>query len=75
MTIYSSILNFHFTLSEHKFVTGLTQTANSVVTASILLHNKVSANFLPTASKFHYVFNLRDLTNIFQVYRTRSGRF
>lgn len=35
--------------------------------AAICLHQKVSQNFFPTAIRFHYIFNLRDLTNIFQV--------
>lgn len=35
--------------------------------AAICLHQKISQNFFPTAIRFHYIFNLRDLTNIFQV--------
>lgn len=37
------------------------------IQAAICLHQKISQNFLPTAIRFHYIFNLRDLTNIFQV--------
>lgn len=39
----------------------------ALIQAAICLHQKISQNFLPTAIRFHYIFNLRDLTNIFQV--------
>lgn len=38
-----------------------------LVEATIALHRTVCAKFLPTAVKFYYGFNLRDLSCIFQV--------
>ena len=40
--------------------------SDKIVISALQLHQKVASNFLPTAIKFHYIFNLRDLSNIFQ---------
>jgi hypothetical protein len=36
-----------------------------LVNACIELHDAVSSKFLPSSKKFHYQFNLRDLSGIF----------
>lgn len=66
-TIYHSILTQHFANAEQKFNIAVTKISLNIVTASLALHTKVTQIFLPTAIKFHYIFNLRDLSNIFQV--------
>ena len=38
----------------------------NLVNAALALHQRITQSFLPTAIKFHYIFNLRDLSNIFQ---------
>ncbi|XP_041102237.1 dynein heavy chain 11, axonemal-like [Polyodon spathula] len=62
--IYSQILMFHF--RQFTFNPAVVRTGSTVVQAAIWLHQKMVQNFLPTAIKFHYIFNLRDLSNIFQ---------
>ncbi|XP_059473724.1 dynein beta chain, ciliary isoform X2 [Neocloeon triangulifer] len=65
-TIYHSILSQHMGNLEHRFPHCVTRLTPNVVAASLNLHQKVSQVFLPTAVKFHYIFNLRDLTSVFQ---------
>ncbi|XP_075210990.1 dynein heavy chain at 93AB [Lycorma delicatula] len=64
--IYQSILNQHLANVEHRFPPVVTRLSPNVVAATIALHNKAAQVFLPTAIKFHYIFNLRDLSNVFQ---------
>lgn len=64
-TIYTSILAQHLALNS--FVGNVQKYAVTLINGALAMHNKVTSTFLPTAIKFHYVFNLRDLSNIFQV--------
>lgn len=64
-TIYQSILSQH--ISQGGFTNQIAKIVDKVVTSALNLHQKVASTFLPTAIKFHYIFNLRDLSNIFQV--------
>ncbi|XP_008068583.1 dynein heavy chain 17, axonemal [Carlito syrichta] len=63
-TIYSTILTQHLAFRSVPMVTQ--RISSQLVAAALALHQKITATFLPTAIKFHYVFNLRDLSNIFQ---------
>ena len=71
-TIYQSILLGHVSQG---FSSHIQRNAEKLVNTALELHQKVTASFLPTAIKFHYIFNLRDLSNIFQVsVRVSKGR-
>ncbi|XP_005407434.1 PREDICTED: dynein heavy chain 17, axonemal [Chinchilla lanigera] len=63
-TIYSTILSQHLAYRSVPLV--IQKISNQLVACALALHQKVATTFLPTAIKFHYVFNLRDLSNIFQ---------
>ncbi|XP_071447818.1 dynein beta chain, ciliary [Hetaerina americana] len=65
-TIFHSILSQHLGSPEHRFAQIVARLAPRIVAATLSLHHKVSQIFLPTALKFHYIFNLRDLSNVFQ---------
>ncbi|KAI8914343.1 dynein heavy chain and region D6 of dynein motor-domain-containing protein [Gorgonomyces haynaldii] len=61
-SIYAQILGGHL----KQFPANLQKMGDRIVAAALAMHKKVAASFLPTAIKFHYIFNLRDLSNIFQ---------
>ncbi|XP_059180294.1 dynein axonemal heavy chain 9-like [Centropristis striata] len=63
-TIYTSILSQH--LRGEGFSPTLQKGCSTLVQLALLLHQRISSSFLPTAVKFHYIFNMRDLSNIFQ---------
>ncbi|KAJ1562568.1 Dynein heavy chain 9, axonemal [Cladochytrium tenue] len=61
-SIYLQILSAHL----KSFPQNISRLGEKLVTATLALHKKVASFFLPSAVKFHYIFNLRDLSNIFQ---------
>ncbi|XP_043570859.1 dynein axonemal heavy chain 17-like [Chiloscyllium plagiosum] len=63
-SIYSSILSQH--LTGRNFPSSMVKFHTQLVTAALALHQRIASFYLPTAIKFHYIFNLRDLSNIFQ---------
>lgn len=65
MTIYGQI--FHFHLQKQAFCPSVLRAGPSLIQAAIAFHQMVAESFVPTAIKFHYIFNLRDLSNVFQV--------
>lgn len=69
-SIYCSMVEGH--LSQGSFDSDVAKLGPKLVDASIELHRHVMNNFLPSAVKFHYQFNLRELSNITQVSLTSS---
>ena len=64
-TIYSAILEGH--LTQGGFDGSIVKLGARLTDAMLELHRNVMNNFLPSAVKFHYQFNLRELSNITQV--------
>lgn len=60
--IYVQILAAHLT----PFDQSVRNICGQIVKASIALQHEVSSTFLPNAIKFHYNFNLREISNLFQ---------
>lgn len=64
-TIYNSILMQH--MMSIGFPLSVQKQCTNIVNAALYLHLRMSQTFLASALKFHYIFSLRDLSNIFQV--------
>eukprot|EP00968_Pinguiococcus_pyrenoidosus_P000337 scaffold23_cov268-Pinguiococcus_pyrenoidosus.AAC.7 len=62
LTIYQTFLDGHL----RHFVEGVQEVSNNLIKAALGLHKQVEATFRKTASNFHYEFNIRHLSNVFQ---------
>ena len=64
-SIYNTILYDHLESPSQKFNHPVKKLCANFVHATVGLHARCAAIFSPTAVKFHYIFNLRDLSNVF----------
>ncbi|KAL9898323.1 dynein beta chain, ciliary [Glossina fuscipes fuscipes] len=64
--IYGTILSSHLENSSNNFSKEIKMIGDLLVRVGIYLHRRVEYLFPATALKFHYTFNMRDLTNIYQ---------
>ena len=65
--IFSSIGSGYFN-TERGFPAELQKMVNPLVSSTRKLWQKTKIKMLPTPAKFHYIFNLRDLSRIWQVW-------
>ncbi|XP_023819910.1 dynein heavy chain 11, axonemal [Oryzias latipes] len=63
-SIFGQIISCH--LKQQVFSEQVQRSTSAVVKAAVAFHHKMTQTFLPTAIKFHYTFNLRDMSNVFQ---------
>lgn len=63
-SIFSTILEAF--LRGHKFNPNTIKCSRTAVNATIDMYNQVNKHLLPIPSKFHYLFNLRDISKVFQ---------
>jgi dynein heavy chain len=61
-TIYSAFLNKHYS----KFKGSVQELVPTIIKSALQIHSNVESSFRKTAANFHYEFNVRHLTNIFQ---------
>ena len=62
-TIYNSMLTKHL---ENRFGSDVTDGISKVTASTLELHRQICARLPRTPIKFHYIFNLRDLSRVYE---------
>ena len=62
--IFGSILKGFF--SAYNFNENIKKASDGIIAATLIFYNTIKTELLPVPSKFHYQFNLRDISKVFQ---------
>ncbi|KAJ3144485.1 Dynein heavy chain 10, axonemal [Geranomyces variabilis] len=62
LRIFSSILQGHVS----PFSEGIRLAADKLTSITLKLYSEIVKNLMPTPSKFHYIFNLRDISRVYE---------
>ncbi|OMJ85003.1 hypothetical protein SteCoe_13780 [Stentor coeruleus] len=65
-TIYSTIMDWFFSTQAEPFNKPIISMKSAIVAATIHVFQKSSTELLPTPAKMHYLYNLRDISKVFQ---------
>ncbi|CAB1104525.1 unnamed protein product [Ectocarpus sp. CCAP 1310/34] len=68
LAIFETFLEGHLGQEKQgkRFQVGVVQVCASLIKGALSVHKEVSDNFRKTAANFHYEFNMRHLTNVFE---------
>ena len=66
---YDAIVLLQGRFDPDNFSQEVADVAQKLVPLTVTLWNKVSAKMLPTPAKFHYLFNMRELSKVHIMYQ------